>query len=251
MNSTRTVSESEYYNNSKLKRKGIDSLVDYCYYYSNRSVSKEVKKVFSCYEKKNKLEIGAKSWYEWIYLNDLRIKKLTCINISSEELKLGEKMSLFTKSKINFLIADAHKLPFEKHSFSVVYGSSILHHLNISEAIEQIKKVLAKDGEIVFEEPLNINPLYKIYRYFTPWQRTKFEKAFTLKELNLLKENFNVKFYYYNFLTIPFGMFAKLIYSNKSNPISEFASKLDTKILRLPILGKLASKVLIVGKLHN
>lgn len=56
------------------------------------------------------------------------------------------------------LIADAECLPFADASFEAVFGVSVLHHLDLEVALGQIKRVLKKDGVLVFSEPNMVNP---------------------------------------------------------------------------------------------
>ena len=132
------------------------------------------------------LELGSRTWYGWMHLNDFFPDKLHCINLSSREVLLGEKLNVDLPYDIQFNIMDAHKLEFEPDTFDLVFGRGILHHLELVSALLEINRVLKDDGTIIFNEPLDINPLYKLYRIFSPKQRTADEKALGLKELKQL-----------------------------------------------------------------
>jgi SAM-dependent methyltransferase len=54
--------------------------------------------------------------------------------------------------------ADAHRLSFASSSFDVVYGSSILHHLELRPALGEVFRVLRRGGRMVFAEPNMANP---------------------------------------------------------------------------------------------
>jgi SAM-dependent methyltransferase len=49
-------------------------------------------------------------------------------------------------------------MDFPDESFDVVFGSSILHHLNLAPALGEIYRVLKIRGGIVFTEPNMLNP---------------------------------------------------------------------------------------------
>ena len=52
--------------------------------------------------------------------------------------------------KINFIIADAHKLPFPSNSFDLVTCYETIEHLiNPSKALKEIKRDLKKDGTAI------------------------------------------------------------------------------------------------------
>jgi ubiquinone/menaquinone biosynthesis C-methylase UbiE len=57
-----------------------------------------------------------------------------------------------------FLCGDGERLPFQDESFDVVFGSSILHHLNLPAALRDIHRVLRRGGRLVFAEPNLLNP---------------------------------------------------------------------------------------------
>ena len=245
----RIKNEIDAYDNDKLERDDIHSLLNYCYYYSYLNLLDDARRNIVEYIDDQKLEIGSRTWYSWFFHNKppIPVDKVSCINISTNEISKGKALDEESGEKINFVVGDAHDMPFNDSSFSLVFGSSILHHLELQKGLEEIVRVLEPGGKIIFEEPLNINPFYKLFRLFTPSLRTKDEKAFTFQELNLFKKYFDVNIYYYNFLSIPLGILAKLLFKSYENPISRFAGSLDKVILSMPILKYLAAKVLIVG----
>lgn len=81
--------------------------------------------------------------------------RITAVDLSPELLekareKLGEQCTLH--------VADAHHLPFADASFDIVYGSSILHHLQVGHALAEAYRVLKKGGRMMFAEPNMLNP---------------------------------------------------------------------------------------------
>jgi SAM-dependent methyltransferase len=53
---------------------------------------------------------------------------------------------------------DAHRLPHADGSIDAVYGSSILHHLDLGAALREAHRVLRPGGRIAFTEPNILNP---------------------------------------------------------------------------------------------
>jgi SAM-dependent methyltransferase len=53
---------------------------------------------------------------------------------------------------------NAEHLPFADGTFDAVYGSSILHHLNLVPALQEVFRVLKAGGKFVFAEPNALNP---------------------------------------------------------------------------------------------
>jgi len=54
--------------------------------------------------------------------------------------------------------ADAHRMPYADGTFDTVYGSSVLHHLDLDAALREVLRVLRPGGRIVFAEPNIVNP---------------------------------------------------------------------------------------------
>jgi hypothetical protein len=70
----------------------------------------------------------------------------------------------------------------------------MLHHLDLSYAFPELRRILAPGGKILAVEALDYNPLIKLYRALTPQMRTEWEKAhiLSLKDLRFAKRFFDV-----------------------------------------------------------
>ncbi len=86
---------------------------------------------------------------------------------------------------------DAEKLIFDKASFDLIFGTAILHHLDIKKAGAEISRVLKFGGKAVFVEPLGANPIINFYRFMTPLARTKDEHPLKENDIKLLKDFFS------------------------------------------------------------
>jgi ubiquinone/menaquinone biosynthesis C-methylase UbiE len=53
---------------------------------------------------------------------------------------------------------NAEQLPYRDGSFDAVYGSSILHHLDLDRALAEVYRVLRPGGRFAFAEPNILNP---------------------------------------------------------------------------------------------
>ena len=56
----------------------------------------------------------------------------------------------------------------------------MLHHLDLSYAFPELRRILAPGGKILAIEALDYNPLIKLYRHLTPDMRTEWEKSHIL-----------------------------------------------------------------------
>lgn len=79
---------------------------------------------------------------------------VTGIDVSKELLEVARKKN----NTITFEINNAEELSYNNNSFDVVIGSSVLHHLNITNSLLEIFRVIKPGGRIAFAEPNMINP---------------------------------------------------------------------------------------------
>lgn len=240
--------EREYWNEGKLERTKIKKLRRHSFYYSYKLEKRILKNLISKFEGKEVLEIGAYIWSSWID-EHTKPKKLTCVNISETEIENGKKHAEKRDFPIEFHLMDANNLTFPDNSFDVVFGGSILHHLDVEKAINHVHRVLKPDGFIVFMEPLNRNPIYKIYRKLNPKERTPDEHALVNKDFKIIKEKFTYKHYFLDFFSVIFGFIALKLYGDKhyDNWINKLGYNLDVIFSKIPFLHFLFARVIIHG----
>jgi ubiquinone/menaquinone biosynthesis C-methylase UbiE len=53
---------------------------------------------------------------------------------------------------------NAEAMPYPGERFDTVYGSSVLHHLDLEAALAEVRRVLRPGGRLVFTEPNILNP---------------------------------------------------------------------------------------------
>lgn len=81
--------------------------------------------------------------------------ELVALDLSGELLaKARDKVGAGAR----FARGNAETLPFHDGAFDVVYGCSILHHLDVEKALREVRRVLRHDGRLVFSEPNLANP---------------------------------------------------------------------------------------------
>jgi SAM-dependent methyltransferase len=94
---------------------------------------------------------------------------------------------------IEFLEADAERLPFADGSFARVWGNAILHHLDLPSAARELHRVLQPGGVAVFCEPWGENPLLNWARRRWPYpgkERTPDEEPLRRHHLRALRDVF-------------------------------------------------------------
>ena len=101
------------------------------------------------------LELGCGTAY---FTRELSVTgaSITAIDISPE--LLAEARNNCAATNVTFEVQNAYALSYPDASFDSVIGSSVLHHLEIEEALQQIHRVLRPNGSIAFTEPNMLNP---------------------------------------------------------------------------------------------
>ena len=173
-------------------------------------------------------------------------RKIVAVDISEEAIKKAKNNPSLNRKNIEYRVENCEDLSLNSDSFDIAYGSGILHHLNLNKSLSELKRILKKDGKIVFIEPMATNPIINLYRKFTPNARTSDEHPFRLSDIELIKSLFvNVEVKYYGFLTLIFFLFYKE--PEKSN-LFQILKKMDEKILNSRYFKFLAWSVLIKAK---
>ncbi len=107
-------------------------------------------------------------------------------------IDLSYKRITFAKKKVPdafFVIADAEHLPFKNNSFNVLYCNALLHHMDMVEKIiNEISRVIYKDGIIIIIEPNKLNPLMMILAILNKAERSVFNISTSIIIKMLMKK---------------------------------------------------------------
>jgi ubiquinone/menaquinone biosynthesis C-methylase UbiE len=98
-------------------------------------------------------------------------------------------------TNVRFFQADAENTKLPDNSIDVIICSGMLHHLDLSFALPELRRIMKPGGKILAIEALDYNPFIKLYRMLTPEMRTDWEKAHILsfKDINFASRFFKVK----------------------------------------------------------
>jgi SAM-dependent methyltransferase len=91
---------------------------------------------------------------------------IVAIDVSPELLEIARANC--SAPNVRYQIQNAHALSYSEALFDSVVGSSVLHHLEIEEALREIYRVLKPMGTIYFTEPNMLNPQIAIQKNI-PW----------------------------------------------------------------------------------
>jgi ubiquinone/menaquinone biosynthesis C-methylase UbiE len=98
------------------------------------------------------------------------------------------------RGNVRFVQADAENTRLPDECVDVILCSGMLHHLDLSYAFPELRRILAPGGKILAVEALDYNPLIKLYRKITPEMRTEWEAAYILdlNDVRFARRFFNV-----------------------------------------------------------
>lgn len=147
-------------------------------------------------------------------------------------------------TNVTFKVDNAEKMDFPTASFDVVFGSGILHHLNLGEALKEIRRVLRPSGRAIFFEPLGHNPAINFYRSRTPESRTIDEHPLLKSDFDMMRAHFSrcdLQFFGLSTLaSIPFRTGAV------GRTIRAVGERIDNLLLKIPGLRWQAWIVVVV-----
>jgi ubiquinone/menaquinone biosynthesis C-methylase UbiE len=95
---------------------------------------------------------------------------IIAIDVSPELLEIAKANC--SASNVRYQIQNACALSYPDATFDSVVGSSVLHHLEVKEALGEVYRVLKPGGTIYFTEPNMLNPQIALQKNI-PWIRRK------------------------------------------------------------------------------
>lgn len=84
-----------------------------------------------------------------------------------------------------FYQGDCERTDLPDNSIDVLICAGMLHHLDLSFALPEMRRILKPGGVALAMEALDYNPAIKLYRQMTPQMRTEWEKAHILSYRDL------------------------------------------------------------------
>jgi ubiquinone/menaquinone biosynthesis C-methylase UbiE len=163
--------------------------------------------------------------------------EIIATDLSEDLLEVARKKGL----PITFKAEDAMKLSFDNESFDVVFGSSILHHLDFEKSLNEIYRVLKPGGRLVFAEPNMINPQILVQKnvgFIKEWLGDSPDETAIVRwsfSKLLRKHNFKkVNIFPYDFL-----------HPYTPKPLIGLVNRLGKLFEKLPLTKEIAGSVII------
>ena len=103
------------------------------------------------------------------------------------------------RANIKFELMPVEDLSFPVEMFDYVFGSQVLHHLEIGVAAKEIYRVLRKEGQAIFSEPamfsstlIKIRRSKIVERIVPPNRETPMEQPLTVEDIKILRTLFPI-----------------------------------------------------------
>jgi ubiquinone/menaquinone biosynthesis C-methylase UbiE len=103
----------------------------------------------------NVLEIGCGTGFFTKELAKINAS-ITAVDISPDLISIAQ--AEIKSPNVKFVLENAYQTKFADESFDYVIGSSVLHHLDVDQALKEFHRLLKKNGTLIFTEPNMLNP---------------------------------------------------------------------------------------------
>jgi SAM-dependent methyltransferase len=154
----------------------------------------------------------------------------------------------------DYIICDAMRLPFKDEVFDFTIGISILHHLNIKDAANELKRISMRKSAFLFMEPNLLNPLSAFGRKVFPMEaHTEGEKPYTPSQLKTALEisGFDVKVAAMFFVAFPIARLSKITKLHFPSYIIKLTYFFEKLMEEIPGIRYLNSNLVAMAKLND
>lgn len=152
----------------------------------------------------------------------------------------------------DFVLCDAMQIPIKEGVFDFVIGISILHHLCLKRATEELKRITSSHSAFLFMEPSLLNPLSAFGRRVFPMEaHSKGEKPYTPAYLKtaLNQAGFEIERYFAMFfLAFPAARISKLTKFRPPPSLVKLTYFFERAMEKMPIVKTLNSNIVAIFK---
>jgi SAM-dependent methyltransferase len=120
----------------------------------------------------------------------LKGARVTACDLSAGMLKVVERVAAHHGTSVTTHQAAAEGSGLPDASFDVVYAGNLLHHVDVAQTLDEVRRVLVPGGVFVSWDPLAHNPVIDVYRRMAGAMRTVDEHPLRMQELELFRARF-------------------------------------------------------------
>jgi len=121
------------------------------------------------------IDFGTRRGDNALYFAELGAQ-VYAFDISKEMINIASRRKI--EKRINNLHIEemaAENLRYPSNFADYIFGGAVLHHTMLSHTRREVHRVIKPGGQAVFIEPLNHNPLIKLFRMLLPSYRSSTE----------------------------------------------------------------------------
>ena len=211
------------------------------------------------------LDIGAGLGESAVYFA-LQGAQVTANDLSPAMLQRCVDLGRSHGVEISTLLGSGDSFVFGENEFDIVYGANVLHHIGaLRPFLVAVKRALAPGGRFFFIDPLDYNPVIKVYRRLAAKVRTEDEKPLRFADLKIFQDLFR-EVQHREFWLSTLAIFLKYFFIDGIHPGQERywkkiltedpqeigwwfqpLLKLDELLFRLPLMPYLAWNMVVWG----
>jgi 2-polyprenyl-3-methyl-5-hydroxy-6-metoxy-1,4-benzoquinol methylase len=142
------------------------------------------------------------------------------IDVSKGMLRTAESLAKLNGVAVDWRLVSGDAIPAEAGEFDFVYGSGVLHHVDLSVARRELPRVMRPNAIGCFIEPLGYNPVIDVYRVLANSVRTADEVPLTFEDVERFSESFG-SVTHKEFWLAALAVFAKFFLVDRVSPKKE------------------------------
>jgi ubiquinone/menaquinone biosynthesis C-methylase UbiE len=166
--------------------------------------------------------------------------QITAIDISPALLEQAKQKL----PDVTFKVENAMELSFDDSVFDAVYGSSVLHHLEMPTALKEFYRVLKTGGRLVFAEPNMLNPQIFIQKNIPFIKRLMGDSPDETAIVRWKMKKMLRQVGYKNIRVFPYDFLHPIV----PKPLINIVSAIGKIIEKTPLLKEIAGSVIIYAE---
>lgn len=122
----------------------------------------------------------------------LRGAEVWSIDVADRMVKLTQQLALRhgVGARVHAEVCRVEELSSTADFFDIIFADGVLHHLDMQQAVPNIRRVMKPGGRGLFLEPLRGSIFSEIYRFFAKDLRTADERPLEERDLQYLTSQF-------------------------------------------------------------
>jgi ubiquinone/menaquinone biosynthesis C-methylase UbiE len=116
--------------------------------------------------------------------------RVTACDLSAGMLEVVSRVAALHNVEVSLCQAPAENTGLADESFDLIYAANLLHHVDTSRTLDEIRRLLVPGGTFATWDPLAHNPVINIYRRLAQAVRTADEHPLRMEDLKLFRSRF-------------------------------------------------------------